>query len=413
MTPDHQTDRVTGLRTLPKGVWVLGFVSLLTDISSEMVHSLLPLFLVGVLGSSATLVGVLEGLAEGTALVVRVFSGTLSDRWGRRKAPAVLGYGLGALAKPVFALATSASLVFGARIMDRIGKGIRGAPRDALVADLTPPPHRGAAFGLRQSLDTVGALLGPGVAVLLMWLWHDDIRLVFRVAVIPAVLAVLLLILGVRETAAPVAKQTATPARRWRSLPDLPPAYWWVVGIGALFMLARFSEAFLVLRAVQSGLPVRYVPLAMVVMNILYAASAYPFGALSDRWSHRRLLALGLAILLIADMALAVAARSVFMVALGLALWGLHLGITQGLLSVMIARSAPAHLRGTAFGVFGLVSGVAVLLASIVAGVLWDRFGPATTFLAGAAVAVLTLVVLWRAPAKVFAPVGAAAGNSN
>lgn len=413
MTPDHQTDRVTGLRTLPKGVWVLGFVSLLTDISSEMVHSLLPLFLVGVLGSSATLVGVLEGLAEGTALVVRVFSGTLSDRWGRRKAPAVLGYGLGALAKPVFALATSASLVFGARIMDRIGKGIRGAPRDALVADLTPPPHRGAAFGLRQSLDTVGALLGPGVAVLLMWLWHDDIRLVFRVAVIPAVLAVLLLILGVRETTAPVATQTATPARRWRALPDLPPAYWWVVGIGALFMLARFSEAFLVLRAEQSGLPVRYVPLAMVVMNIVYAASAYPFGALSDRWSHRRLLALGLVMLLLADLALATAARGVPVVFLGLALWGLHLGITQGLLSVMIARSAPAHLRGTGFGVFGLVSGVAVLLASMVAGVLWDRFGAATTFLAGAAVAVLTLVVLWRAPIAVFAQVGSAAGNSN
>ena len=413
MTPDERTDGTTGVRTLPKGVWVLGFVSLLTDISSEMVHSLLPLFLVGVLGSSASLVGVLEGLAEGTALVVRVFSGTLSDRWGRRKAPAVLGYGLGALAKPVFALATSVSLVFGARIMDRIGKGIRGAPRDALVADLTPPPQRGAAFGLRQSLDTVGALLGPGLAVLLLWLWHDDIRLVFRVAVIPAVLAVLLLVLGVKESPAPVAMQAATPARRWRALPDLPPAYWWVVGIGALFMLARFSEAFLVLRAEQSGLPVRYVPLAMVVMNIVYASSAYPFGALSDRWSHRRLLALGLTVLLLADMALAVAARNVSVVALGLALWGMHLGITQGLLSVMIARSAPAHLRGTAFGVFGLVSGVAVLLASMAAGVLWDRFGAATTFLAGAAVAVLTLVVLWRAPASVFAPVGAAAGNSN
>lgn len=413
MTPDHQTDRVTGLRTLPKGVWVLGFVSLLTDISSEMVHSLLPLFLVGVLGSSATLVGVLEGLAEGTALVVRVFSGTLSDRWGRRKAPAVLGYGLGALSKPLFALATSASLVFGARIMDRIGKGIRGAPRDALVADLTPPSQRGAAFGLRQSLDTVGALLGPALAVLLMWLWHDDIRLVFRVAAVPAVLAVLLLVLGVKESRVPAATQAAPTARRWRALPDLPPAYWWVVGIGALFMLARFSEAFLVLRAEQSGLPIRYVPLAMVVMNIVFAASAYPFGALSDRWSHRRLLALGLVMLLLADLALATAARGVPVVFLGLALWGLHLGITQGLLSVMIARSAPAHLRGTAFGVFGLVSGVAVLLASMVAGVLWDRFGAATTFLAGAAVAVLTLVVLWGAPANVLAPVGASAGNRN
>lgn len=390
------------MRRLPQSVWVLGFVSLLTDISSEMVHSLLPLFLVGVLGSSATLVGVLEGLAEGTALVVRVFSGTLSDRLGRRKAPAVLGYGLGALSKPLFALATSASLVFGARIMDRIGKGIRGAPRDALVADLTPPSQRGAAFGLRQSLDTVGALLGPALAVLLMWLWHDNIRLVFRVAAIPAVLAVMLLMLGVKESRVPAATQPAPAARRWRALPDLPPAYWWVVGIGALFMMARFSEAFLVLRAEQSGLPVRYVPLAMVVMNIVYAASAYPFGALSDRLSHRRLLALGLAMLLLADLTLAAAARSVSVVALGLALWGLHLGITQGLLSVMIAHSAPAHLRGTAFGVFGLVSGVAVLLASMVAGVLWDRFGAATTFLGGAAMAVLALAVLLFAPAGVF-----------
>jgi MFS family permease len=393
-------------------VWVLGFVSLLTDISSEMVHSLLPLFLVGVLGSSATLVGVLEGLAEGTALIVRVFSGTLSDRWGRRKTPAVLGYGLGALSKPLFALATSASLVFGARIMDRIGKGIRGAPRDALVADLTPPSQRGAAFGLRQSLDTVGALLGPALAVLLMWMWHDDIRHVFRVAAVPAALAVVLLIMGVKESSAPVTGKAAQTARRWRALPDLPPAYWWVVGIGALFMLARFSEAFLVLRAEQSGLPVRYVPLAMVVMNIVYAASAYPFGALSDRMSHRRLLALGLLMLLLADIALAFSSRSVTVVALGLALWGLQLGITQGLLSVMIARSAPTHLRGTAFGVFGLVSGVAVLLASMVAGALWDRFGAIATFSAGGAMAVLTLVVLWRAPASVFAPVGAAAGNS-
>lgn len=413
MTSGNRSDRASGVRTLPQGVWVLGFVSLLTDISSEMVHSLLPLFLVGVLGSSATLVGVLEGLAEGTALVVRVFSGTLSDRLGRRKAPAVLGYGLGALSKPLFALATSASLVLGARIMDRIGKGIRGAPRDALVADLTPPSQRGAAFGLRQSLDTVGALLGPALAVLLMWLWHDDIRLVFRVAAVPAVLAVLLLVLGVKESRVLAATQAAPTARRWRALPDLPPAYWWVVGIGALFMLARFSEAFLVLRAEQSGLPIRYVPLAMVVMNIVFAASAYPFGALSDRWSHRRLLALGLVMLLLADLSLATAARGVPVVFLGLALWGVHLGITQGLLSVMIARSAPAHLRGTAFGVFGLVSGVAVLLASMVAGVLWDRFGAATTFLAGAVVAVLTLVVLWRAPAAVFAQVGAETGNSN
>jgi len=414
MMSDIGTDRSIGVRGLPTGVWVLGFVSLLTDISSEMVHSLLPLFLVGVLGSSATVVGLLEGVAEGTALIVRVFSGALSDRWGKRKAPAVLGYGLGALTKPVFALATATSVVFCARLVDRIGKGIRGAPRDALVADLTPSAQRGAAFGLRQSLDTVGALLGPALAILLMWLWHDDIRRVFQIAVIPAVLAVLLLAIGVRESApAAVSGASAISSRRWRALPDLPRSYWWVVGIGSLFMLARFSEAFLVLRAEQGGLAPRFVPLALVSMNVVYAASAYPFGALSDRVSHRRLLALGLVVLLSADVVLAGSERSVPRVFVGLVLWGLHLGITQGLLSVMIARTAPPSLRGTAFGVFGLASGVAVLLASVAAGVLWDRLGASATFLAGGLLACLALLLLWLAPARVFANAEAAAGNSN
>ena len=381
---------------LPAGIWVLGFVSLLMDISSEMVHSLLPLFLVGSLGASALLIGLIEGLAEATALIVKVFSGALSDYLGRRKGLALAGYLLGALSKPLFAIAPGAGWVLGARLLDRVGKGIRGAPRDALVADLAPPALRGAAFGLRQSLDTVGAFLGPLLAVGLMLLWANDFRAVFWVAVIPGLLAVALLLFGVREP--PPTGAAGTPRRnpiRRENLVRLSGAYWGVVGIGALFTLARFSEAFLVLRAEQLGIPLALVPLVMVAMNLVYAATAYPFGRLSDRISHRRLLALGLAVLLAADLMLAVSAHGSTLLA-GVALWGVHMGITQGLLATMVAATAPADLRGTAFGFFNLVSGLAMLAASLLAGLLWDRLGAAATFCAGAGLCALTLLALLR-----------------
>ncbi|HQD49237.1 MFS transporter, partial [Ottowia sp.] len=248
---------------LPAGIWVLGFVSLLMDISSEMIHALLPLFMVGTLGMSVALVGLLEGLAEATALILKVFSGVISDWFGRRKPLALLGYGLGAATKPLFALATGPALIFTARLLDRVGKGIRGAPRDALVADIAPADRRGAAFGLRQSLDTVGAFLGPLIAVGLMLLWANDFRAVFAVAVVPAVLCVLLLALGVREPDRPAGERRVNPISR-ASLQRLPRAYWWVVGVGAVFTLARFSEAFLVLRAEQTGIALALVPLVMV-----------------------------------------------------------------------------------------------------------------------------------------------------
>ena len=381
---------------IPRGIWVLGFVSMLMDISSEMVHSLLPMFLVGSLGVSVLVVGLIEGLAEATALIVKVFSGTLSDYLGRRKGLAVLGYALGALSKPLFALSSGAGLVITARLLDRVGKGIRGAPRDALVADIAPPEVRGAAFGLRQSLDTVGAFTGPLLAVGLMLLWANDFRAVFWVAVIPGLLSVLLLMVGVTEPERHANAPRTNPINR-ANMRRLSAAYWWVVGIGAVFTLARFSEAFLVLRAQQLGVAMAWVPLVMVAMNLVYAASAYPFGWLSDRVSHSRLLVAGLLVLILADAVLAVSTDWVSLL-IGVALWGVHMGMTQGLLATMVADTAPADLRGTAFGLFNLVSGVAMLVASVVAGWLWETQGASFTFVGGGVFAVLALLVLGLRP---------------
>ena len=381
--------------SLPSGIWVLGFVSLLMDISSEMIHALLPLFMVGSLGMSVALVGLLEGLAEATALILKVFSGVISDWFGKRKPLAVLGYGLGAATKPLFALATGPGMIFTARLLDRVGKGIRGAPRDALVADIAPPEQRGAAFGLRQSLDTVGAFVGPLLAVGLMLLWANDFRAVFAVAIIPAALCVALLVLGVQEPERPAGAPRVNPISQ-ASLQRLPRAYWWVVGVGAVFTLARFSEAFLVLRAEQVGIALALVPLVMVAMNAVFSVTAYPFGKLSDRVSHRRLLLAGLAVLVLADVVLAASTHWTGLL-LGVALWGVHMGMTQGLLAAMVADTAPADLRGTAYGFFNLMSGLAMLAASVVAGLLWQYWGPAWTFGAGAMFsAVAMAALLWR-----------------
>jgi MFS family permease len=383
------------MKQIPAGVWILGFVSMLMDISSEVIHSLLPMFLVTTLGASVFVVGLLEGLAESTALIVKIFSGTLSDYLGRRKGLAVFGYALGALTKPLFAIAPTAGVVLTARLLDRVGKGVRGAPRDALVADLTPAHLRGAAFGLRQSLDTVGAFLGPLLAAGLMLLWANDFRAVFWVAVVPGLASVALLAFGLREPAHVQAGRRTNPIRR-ENLRRLTPSYWWVVGVGAAFTLARFSEAFLVLRARDGGVPIALVPLVMVAMNLVYALSAYPFGKLSDRMSHRSLLALGLAVLIAADLVLA-ADDHWGVVLAGVALWGVHMGITQGLLATMVADTAPADLRGTAYGFFNLVSGIAMLAASVLAGYLWDGLGASATFYAGAGFCVIALVGLaWR-----------------
>ncbi len=385
-----------GLKHIPAGVWALGFVSLLMDVSSEMIHSLLPVFLVSTLGTSVFVVGLMEGAAEATALIVKVFSGVLSDYWGKRKPLAILGYGMGAFSKPLFALAGSAGLVLTARLLDRIGKGIRGAPRDALVADITPPELRGAAFGLRQSLDTVGAVLGPLLAMGLMLIWANDFRAIFWVATVPAFLCVALLVVGVQEPERAAGAPRSNPISRV-NLARLGAPYWWVVGIGAVFTLARFSEAFLLLRVQQGGLNLAWTPMVLIAMNLIYAACAYPFGKLADRLQHGTLLTWGLLLLIGADALLAFSNAGVWVWA-GIALWGLHLAMTQGLLATMVADSAPADLRGTAYGFFNLMSGLAMLLASGLAGLLWEQLGAAFTFLAGIVFCVAALGLLLMQP---------------
>jgi MFS family permease len=377
------------LRQIPASIWALGFVSMLMDISSELVHSLLPVFMVSTLGASALAVGVIEGTAEATSLIVKVFSGTLSDYLGKRKTLVVIGYGLGAASKPLFAIASSVGTVFTARFMDRVGKGIRGAPRDALVAEIAPLAVRGAAYGLRQSLDTIGAFTGPLLAITLMLLWKNDFQAVFWVAVIPGLLSVFVLLFGVQENERPASARRIKPIH-WRELKRLSSVYWWVIIIGAIFTLARFSEAFLVLRAQQTGLPIAWVPLILIAMNVIYALSAYPSGRLSDNMSHPRLLSCGLTVLIAANLILAFS-NSLSLVFLGAALWGLHMGVTQGLLTTMVADAAPSDLRGTAFGFFNLLSGLTMLIASTLAGLLWDCLGPAFTFYAGAFLSGLAL----------------------
>ncbi|MGZ5102248.1 MAG: MFS transporter [Usitatibacter sp.] len=383
---------------IPRGVWILGFVSLLMDISSEMIHALLPLYLTVGLGASALAVGIIEGAAESTALVVKVFSGAISDRLRHRKWIAKAGYGLGAFSKPFFAIATGPGLVFFARFLDRIGKGIRGAPRDALIADITPASIRGAAFGLRQSLDTVGAFAGPLAAIALMLAWNDDFRRVFWVAVIPAILSFLLVAFAVHE---PKVHEADSVAQREKLrfnqaiLRQLGSAFWSVTAIGAALTLARFSEAFLILRAQNLGAEIAYTPLVLVAMNAVYSATAYPAGRLADRMPIATLLAWGIACLIAADVMLALA-KGLSAVAIGVLLWGLHMGLTQGLLSTMVAHAAPAHLRGTAFGVFNLASGAAMLAASAAAGALWHYVGPAATFWVGASLAAVSIAITLR-----------------
>jgi len=400
MTETEAEARPSRLRQIPGGIWALGFVSLLMDVSSEMIHALLPVYLVTVLGASMTSVGAIEGIAESTASIVKIFSGALSDWLGRRKFLATLGYGLAALTKPAFPLAQGIDVLIAARFVDRVGKGIRGAPRDALVADIAPPALRGAAFGLRQSLDTIGAFLGPALAIGLMWLSADNFKLVFWAAVPPALLAVALLLVAVKEPERRGAGQLRFPLR-FSELARLGGAFWLITSIGTVFALAHFSEAFLILRARDAGLPLALSPLVLVAMNVIYALSAYPAGALSDACDRLIVLALGLALLIAADLVLA-GSSGLVGVSIGVLLWGLHMGLTQGLLATLVADVAAAELRGTAFGMFNLLSGLATLAASLIAGALWDRHGAQATFCAGAAFAAAALgglaLARWRAP---------------
>jgi MFS family permease len=389
-------------RALPRGVWMLGLVSLFMDISSELVHSLLPIFMATVLGASMITIGIIEGVAEATAAILKVYSGVISDRLGKRKLLAVIGYGMAALTKPIFPMATSIGWVFTARFIDRIGKGIRGAPRDALIADLTPAHQRGAAYGLRQSLDSIGAFVGPLLAIALLVVF-TDITTVLWFAVIPAFIAVAILVFGVHEPKDHAAGDKPRPMLSMMDAKRLSARYWWVVALGGLFGLARFSEAFLILRTQELGMAIAYLPLVLIIMNIVFAAVSFPAGLLADRIGTRGLLLLGMIALVAADVVLAYAS-DIWHALAGSAVWGLHMGLTQGLLAKLVADQAPADLRGTAFGFFNLVTGVALLLASTIAGGFWSFLGPSMTFLAGAAFATLAAIGLWVMTASRTAP---------
>jgi MFS family permease len=386
---------ITIFKSIPRSIWALGLVSLFMDASSELVHSLLPVFMVSTLGTSVTTVGAIEGIAEATAMIVKIFSGTLSDLFGKRKLLTVIGYGLAALTKPLFPLANAIGLVMTARFIDRIGKGIRGAPRDAMIGEIAPPEIRGACFGLRQSLDTAGAFIGPFLAMLFMLVMADNVRAVLWIAVIPAFISLAILVFGVKE---PSSTQSARGARipiRPQDIRHVGRVYWQLVGVAGILTMARFSEAFLVLKAQATSLPIAFVPTSLIFMNLLYFLSAYPAGWLSDRVGRSKVLIAGIAFLLTADLVLGLASN-LWMLALGVSLWGLHMGFTQGLFAATIADSTPPQLRGTAYGVFNLVCGLAMLLASVIAGVLWDRYGSGATFLAGAIFCGVSLIGLSR-----------------
>jgi MFS family permease len=378
---------------IPNGVWVLGFVSMLMDISSEMIHALLPVYLVTVLGTSMVTVGFIEGIAEATASITKMFSGALSDRLGKRKLLAAMGYGLAAFTKPVFPLAPTVGWLVAARFVDRVGKGIRGAPRDALIADISPVHVRGASFGLRQSLDTIGAFVGPLLAIALMWWSGNNFKAVFWVAVIPAFLSLALIVFAVEEPAQHSDGHEARNPFSLGAIRRLGSAFWLVTAVGVVFTLARFSEAFLILRARNVGLSAMWVPAVLVLMNVAYALSAYPAGVLADRVDRKALLAGGLLFLAAGDLALALA-PNLEGVAIGVILWGLHMGFTQGLFAALVADTSPPALRGTAYGYFNLLTGLATLAASVIAGALWDVYGPTGTFLAGVAFALLSLLGL-------------------
>jgi MFS family permease len=376
---------------LPRNVWILGFVSLLMDLSSEIYHSLLPAFITIVLGLPATALGAIDGVAEATANFAKLFSGRFSDRSLRRKPWVMGGYGLATLSKPLFALATSAPTVMTARFADRIGKGIRGSPRDAMIADETPPEVRGRAYGLRQALDTAGALLAPLAAIGLMAWFASDIRAVFWVAIIPAFCSFLLAWLALREPEQHLGAIKRSPFfAGFREL-DKPTKR--LLAVGFLFTLARFSEAFLILKGIEIGLSEAMSPLTLAMFNLAYVALAYPAGALSDRMSPRTILIAGMGALIAGNLILA-KSESFADLVLGVGLWGAHMALTQGIFSRMIADSAPEHLRATSFGAFWFVTGIGALLASLGAGLLWDRQGSAATFVTSAGVAAVALAML-------------------
>lgn len=378
---------------IPRTVWVLGFVSLLMDISSEMIHALFPLFMAGTLGASAIWIGLVEGIGEGTALIAKVFSGVVADRFGHKKRLVFAGYFLGVISKPVFALAGSMPVVLAARFFDRIGKGLRGAPRDAIVADVTDESIRGAAYGLRQSLDAAGAFVGPLLATLLLLLWTEELRSIFWIALIPGAACLALILFGVEDNVTPTVN---TKHIAWKDLKIvITPAFVQLVILGTLFSLARFSNAFIVLRAADIGIEHAWIPMTVVLMNIAFSLSSYPFGKLADKLNPMKLLALSMVLLALANLLFAYAANYRILAA-GIVLFGMHLGATQGIFSTIISEIAPSEVRATAFGIFNFFSGLALLASGLVAGSLWEYMGAQYCFGVGVVFALITLCLIPR-----------------
>lgn len=383
---------------LDRNVWAAGLVSLLTDISSEMIVPVLPLFLTGVLGASAQVVGLIEGVAEFTASLVKSVSGWLSDRAGRRKPLMVLGYGVSNVVKPFLGLTGSWGQVLAIRFADRFSKGVRGAPRDALIADSTPTHLRGRAFGLHRGLDTVGAAIGPLTAALVLNLYAGNLRAVFWWTAVPGVLAVLLLVGFVRDTgrrAAGAAPTAPSPVMRgWSlSLQPLVPRLRWFVVVSTVFAIGNSADAFLVLRAQGLGLSVALVPIAYFLFNASYAVLSYPAGALSDKIGRRPVL-LGGFIAFALIYAGFGAARHSWQVWILFLFYGIYYAGTEGIQKAYMTDHVGAEQRGTAVGILNAWTGLAALPASLIAGVMWDRFGQPATFYVSAAIAVLATLLL-------------------
>ncbi len=383
---------------LPATVWILGIASLLNDVSTEIIHSVLPLYMVTALGASFIAVGLLEGTAEALASVLKVGAGGLSDLLGKRKALVVSGYALSTLVKGCYALAGDMTMVMIARLGDRVGKGIRVGPRDALVADSTSPEQRGAAYGLRQSLDTVGAVIGPGLSFVLLSLWHMDYKNIFAIAIVPGIIAVLLLLIGVRE---PEKRESKSDDKKLHKdlLKRLSPAYWSLVVVSFLFNLGNSSDAFILLKGKEAGLALGMVPLMLVVMNVFYAACAYPAGKLSDKLGRVAMLRVGLLFYALVYLGFAFC-NTQWQVWTLMALYGVQLGLTQGTLLALVSDVTDADTRGTAFGMISLVTGLALLPASLIAGFLWQNVGSWATFGAGTVCSVVALIVfsIWYRP---------------
>ena len=381
---------------IPRNVWALGIVSLLMDLSSEMILSILPIFLVTGLGISVLSLGLIEGLAEGVASVIKAFSGALSDYLKKRKILIVIGYGISTLTKPFFALASTATWIFTARFVDRLGKGIRGAPRDSLIADSTSTKIRGTAYSLRQSLDTLGALLGPIIAIIILYLTTNNFRFVLWFAVIPAVLCIVVLIFGVKETTLKKNISSKKSYFLFKNFSKITPVIWLFFLIVFILNLGHFSEAFLLLRSQEIGLKVSFIPIVFVVMNVAYAIVAVPFGHLADRGGFFILIVCGFLILVLADIILALT-NSVGWMFVGIIFWGIHLGMTQGLLLAMISKLSPLELRGTSFGLFHAITGIALLIASLIAGYLWQYYNSGLIFFVSAIITSvgISFFILW------------------